>query len=167
MRVTGNYFSSAMVNQLNVFDRPPVQAAKSESPPARRSTPPRTTPPPCNAHWALRAQKAGLAQFEHNISLLHERADASFNSLKAIKKISDRAGELATLADGTRSPEELTAYGNEVTQLIKQAAQLSNSKNRGILSVRRHGLRTNALHGDSGRRRCRHRSELQRQCECG
>ena len=46
--------------------------------------------------------------------------------MKSIKKISDRASEIATLADDLRSDTELNAYAKEMTQLIKQAADLLN-----------------------------------------
>ena len=50
--------------------------------------------------------------------------DGFVNVLKSVKKVSDRAGEIATLADGTKSPEELKErYAAEVKQMIKQAAQ--------------------------------------------
>src|SRR6185503_12805230 len=44
---------------------------------------------------------------------------------------SDRAGELAVLADGTDSPDELRLYGIEVTSLIKEAAQIANTTYQG------------------------------------
>lgn len=75
---------------------------------------------------ALRAGNSPLNPYASNVSILRNRANTAFDSLKAIKTISDRAGEIATLADGTRSPQELQAYAAEITQLIKRAAQLTN-----------------------------------------
>lgn len=129
MRVTGNYFSNTMVNQLNVLTARQYRL-QNQVATGQKIHAPEDDPAAVQRTLGLRAQKAELAQFSENIALLQERAGASFNSLKALKKISDRAGELATLADGTRSPDELTAYGNEVSQLIKQAAQLMNNKYR-------------------------------------
>jgi flagellar hook-associated protein 3 FlgL len=51
--------------------------------------------------------------------------------MKALKKTSDRAGELATLADGTKSQAELDTYATELNQLLEQGVQLVNSKYRG------------------------------------
>jgi flagellar hook-associated protein 3 FlgL len=48
-----------------------------------------------------------------------------------LKKISDRLGEIATLADDTKSPQELQIYSAEVTELIKQAVQIANTKHQG------------------------------------
>jgi flagellar hook-associated protein 3 FlgL len=38
---------------------------------------------------------------------------------------------IATLADGTKSPDDLRNYATELSQLIKQTVQLANSKHRG------------------------------------
>lgn len=129
MRVTGNYFSSAMVTQLNVLTARQYKL-QNQVATGQKISAPEDDPAAVQRTLGLRAQKAGLAQFASNIAVLQERAGAAFNALKALKKISDRAGEIATLADGTRSPEELKTYGNEVTQLIQQAAQLGNGKYR-------------------------------------
>jgi flagellar hook-associated protein 3 FlgL len=79
-----------------------------------------------NLNLATRAGNGTLNQYAGNVSILRNRANTAFDSLKAIKTISDRAGEIAALADGTRSPQELQAYAAEITQLIKRAAQLAN-----------------------------------------
>ena len=129
MRVTGNFFSGAMIAQLNVLTARQYKL-QNQVATGQKVQAPEDDPVAVERTLGLRAEKAELAQFAENIAVLGERAGAAFNSLKALKKISDRAGELATLADATRSPEELRAYGNEVTQLIQQAAQLANNKYR-------------------------------------
>jgi flagellar hook-associated protein 3 FlgL len=80
---------------------------------------------------AVRAGNSTLNRDARNVSILRNRASTAFDSLKAIKTISDRAGEIATLADGTRSPKELQAYAAEITQLIKRGAQLTNVQHNG------------------------------------
>jgi flagellar hook-associated protein 3 FlgL len=129
MRVTGNYFSNAMVNQLNVLAARQYRL-QNQVATGQRIHAPEDDPAAMQRTLGLRVQQSEVAQFAKNISLLQERAGAAFGALKALKKISDRAGELATLADDTRSPEELKTYGNEVTQLIQQAVQLMNGKQR-------------------------------------
>jgi flagellar hook-associated protein 3 FlgL len=56
--------------------------------------------------------------------------------MRSLKRVSDRAGELAVLAGGTRSDEELKVYAAEVNQLIEQAVQTANRKwgNRFLLA---------------------------------
>lgn len=129
MRVTGNYFSNAMITQLNVLTARQYKL-QNQVATGQKISAPEDDPTAVQRTLGLRAQKAELAQFADNLAVLQERAGAAFDALKALKSISDRAGEIATLADGTRSPRELKTYGNEVTQLIAQAAQLVNGKYR-------------------------------------
>ena len=72
-----------------------------------------------------------IGQYRQNIASLQQRATSSYTAMDGLQTISQRAGELATMADGTRSPAELQTYATEVTQLIQQAAQLMNSKYQG------------------------------------
>jgi len=46
--------------------------------------------------------------------VLQEQATTSLDAMKAVQKVADRVGELATLADGTKSPEDLKTYAIEV-----------------------------------------------------
>ena len=79
----------------------------------------------------LQGEFKSLGQFKENMDRLQEQATVSFTSMKALKKISDRAGEIAILADGTKSRDQLNAYASEMTQMLHQAVQLANSRNRG------------------------------------
>src|SRR5262245_57400129 len=117
MRVTGNSFTDAFVNQLNLLTarqyRLQQQAATGQ-----RIRAPEDDPAAMQRVLALRDENNGVKQFQQNISVLQDRANTSFSALQSIKTISDRAGELATLADGASSPQELEAYAREVTQMI-------------------------------------------------
>jgi flagellar hook-associated protein 3 FlgL len=79
----------------------------------------------------MRAESSAVAQYQANIARLKEQATAAYDALQSLKTISDRAGEIATLADGTKSPQELQVYATEVTQLIQQAVQAMNAKYQG------------------------------------
>ena len=79
----------------------------------------------------LQTQDSQIAQYRKNIATLQTQATSSYNAMSGLQTISARAGELATLADGTRSPQELSAYATEVTQLIQQGVQLMNSTGQG------------------------------------
>jgi flagellar hook-associated protein 3 FlgL len=75
----------------------------------------------------LQTQDSQIAQYRKNIASLQTQATSSYNAISGLQTISARAGEIATLADGTRSPQELSAYATEVNQLIQQGVQLMNS----------------------------------------
>ena len=79
----------------------------------------------------LQTQDSQITQYRKNIVTLQTQATSSYNAMSGLQTISARAGEIATLADGTRSPQELSAYSTEVTQLIQQGVQLMNSTGQG------------------------------------
>jgi flagellar hook-associated protein 3 FlgL len=78
--------------------------------------------------FQLQDQAASVSQFRRNISALQDVATASYDAIKSLKTLSDRANEIAVSADGLKSPEQLATYSQEVTQLIQQAVSLANSK---------------------------------------
>ena len=130
MRVTANSFPNLLIGELHTLagrqNRYQTQAATGQ-----RIAAPEDDPAAVQRVLDLQSEQTGLAQFRKNIALLREKAGASFEVMRGLKKISDRVGEIATLADGTRSPQELRIYATEVTQLIRQAVQFANGKHRG------------------------------------
>jgi len=75
----------------------------------------------------LQTQDSQISQYRKNIATLQGQATSSYNAISGLQTIAARAGEIATQADGTTSPEELSTYATEVTQLIQQGVQLMNS----------------------------------------
>jgi flagellar hook-associated protein 3 FlgL len=130
MRVTGNAFAESLVNQLGRLttrqNRLQSQAASGQ-----RVTLPEDDPVAMQRILDLQSQAGKLSQYRENIARLGETAQASYGVLTQLKKISDRAGELAVLADGTKSPKELELYATEVNELLKQAVQVSNTQFQG------------------------------------
>ena len=76
----------------------------------------------------MQTQDSQVAQYRQNIASLQETATSSYSAMQQLQTISQRAGEIATLADGTASPTQLQTYATEVTQLIQQGVQLMNSQ---------------------------------------
>ena len=130
MRVTGNAFSDSLVNQLNLLASRQYNL-QNQVATGQRIQAPEDDPVAMQRVMDLRAQNNNVGQYSRNIAMLKDRANIAFDAVKSVKTILDRAGEIATLADGTRATEELKTYGNELTQLIQQAAQLLNVKDRG------------------------------------
>ena len=130
MRVTSNAFPDTLVRQLARLNerqnRLQNQAATgqriqtlAEDPAAARRT------------LGIQSESRAVGQYRKNIATLQENVTITFGVMKGLKKISDRANEIAVLADGTRSPAELQILAGEVTQLIRQGVQLANSQHRG------------------------------------
>ena len=130
MRVTANTFPNTLVDQLNDLavrqNRLQNQAATGQ-----RIQNPEDDPAAMSRVLDLQAEGRAVGQYRRNIANLREQAQSNYQVLRGLKQISDRAGELAILADGTKSPEDLRNYATEVTELIKHAAQLANTKFRG------------------------------------
>jgi flagellar hook-associated protein 3 FlgL len=78
----------------------------------------------------LQSEIKTLSQYEKNIGTLQDTLTASYTAIAEVKKVSDRAGEIATRADGLHTPEELHSLGTEVDQLLEQTLQLANSQHQ-------------------------------------
>jgi flagellar hook-associated protein 3 FlgL len=130
MRVTANTFANTLVNQLGSLA---VRQARLQSQAAtgQRVRLPEDDPVALRRVLDLQTEFSTAGQYSRNIARQRELAQAAFSNIKALKSVSDRASEIATLADGLKSPEELQAYATEITELIKQAVTLMNSTNRG------------------------------------
>jgi flagellar hook-associated protein 3 FlgL len=130
MRVTANTFPDSLVDQLGRLasrqNRLQAQAATGQ-----RITMPEDDPVAMQRVLDLQSESSRTGQYRENIASLTSVAQASYGVVQDLKKISDRAGELATLADGTRSPDELKLYATEVGELLKQAIQTANTKFQG------------------------------------
>ena len=80
----------------------------------------------------LRAELRVLNQYQDNIGKVRENSTVAYSSLTAMKKLNDRAGEIATLADASKPAEALQAYGKEINQLLEEAVRLANTKHRDV-----------------------------------
>lgn len=73
------------------------------------------------------SERRQLVQYGQNASRALAVSQSTYAGLQNIKKISDRAGELATLGTGTLGTDAMQAYATETNQLIEQAVQAANS----------------------------------------
>lgn len=129
MRVTSSSFPSLLNYQLGQLAtkqaRLQVQAGTgqrfqvgSEDPRAMRKV------------LDLQSEMKTLLQYEKNIGNLTDTVEASFAAIKALKTVTDRAGEIATRSDGLRTVEEAKTFAIEVDQLIERALQLANTRHQ-------------------------------------
>ncbi len=130
MRVTANTFTNSLVDQLSRLANRQYRL-QNQAATGQQLTLPEDDPSAMRRVLDMQAEAGTVAQYQRNIERHQELATASFTSIKAIKKLSDRAGEIATLADDLKSPEQLQIYADEVNELIRQGVQLANSRNRG------------------------------------
>ncbi|MEN9573755.1 MAG: hypothetical protein RL514_1610 [Verrucomicrobiota bacterium] len=130
MRVTNNMFPDRLASQLSTLtarqNRLQDQVATGQ-----RIARPEDDPGAMRRVLDLQAESRQAEQHQQNIAALKEQAGVSYSALQPLRRVSDRASELAILADGTKSPDTLKLYAIEVSQLIQQAVQLGNTKYRG------------------------------------
>jgi len=130
MRVTANTFPNSLVDQLNALAQRQNQL-QNQAASGQRIQLPEDDPVAMSRVLDFQAEARSLNQYRRNIATLREQAQGTYEIVRGLKQISDRAGELATLADGTKSPADLRAYATELSELIKRAAQIANSQSHG------------------------------------
>lgn len=130
MRVTANTFPADLIRHLGSLAGQQTRLHTQAST-GQRIALPEDDPGGVGRAVALQSEAGAVAQYQRNIEHQQQTAQATFSLVQALKKISDRAGEIATLADGLKSPEQLRAYGAEITQLIRQTVQIANTSRDG------------------------------------
>jgi flagellar hook-associated protein 3 FlgL len=130
MRVTANTFPNSLLQQLSSLSQR-QNKLQSQAATGQRVQLPEDDPISMRRVLDMQAEGKMVEQYQRNISRHQELATDSFNSMKALRNISDRVRELSIAADGLKSQDELNLYAKELTELIKQAAQTLNAKNRG------------------------------------
>ena len=130
MRVTANTFPNSLLHQVTSLSQR-QNKLQTQAVTGQRVQLPEDDPVSMRRILDMQAESKSVGQYQRNISRHQELATASFNSMKALKNISDRVRELSISADGLKSQDELNLYAKEVTELIKQAVQTANTENRG------------------------------------
>jgi flagellar hook-associated protein 3 FlgL len=69
-----------------------------------------------------------LGQYSDNVSKLQTRSQVIYSATSQLKKMTDRASELATMANSIRTADDYAAYSSEVDQLLENSIALANSK---------------------------------------
>src|SRR6185437_11085558 len=127
MRIAGTSFTNSMANQINLLAGRQYQL-QNQATTGQSITAPEDDPTGMIQALGLQADSASVTQYAQNISTLQNRSGLVANALQQLKTISDRIGDLATQSDDTASPTQLQANATETTQLIKQAADVMNTK---------------------------------------
>lgn len=127
MRISTNAVSDTMVRQIQQLG---TQQARLQNQVAtgQRIFQPEDDPSSVGRLLNLETSQRQLAQYARNADRALVLSQATFSSLQGIKRISDRATELATLGAGAVNPEAMRAYAEEVNQMLEQGLQLANSK---------------------------------------
>lgn len=127
MRIASNTVSDSMIRQIQQLsnDQSKLQMQVSTG---RRITQPEDDPAAVGRVLNLQTEQRRLAQYATNASRAMTLVETTYSGLQGLKKVSDRAGELATLGSSALDSTAMATYGSEVDQLLEQALQLANSK---------------------------------------
>ncbi len=130
MRVSSNTVSDGIVRQIQQLSS---QQAKLQTQVGTglRISQPEDDPAAVGRVLNLQSERRQLTQFGNNATRALELSQASASGLQGIKKISDRAGELATLGTGAIGASAMAGYGAEAGQLVEQALQSANTRFNG------------------------------------
>ncbi len=79
----------------------------------------------------MQEEKGRITQFSKNAARAQNINNTTISQLQNFIQISDRMGELSTLADGLKGPDGMKAYAEEVDELIEHAMQSANAKFNG------------------------------------
>ena len=80
----------------------------------------------------LQNEQRRLYQYQQNVLNVRENVDIAYSAIDSMKKTFDRASEIATLADSSKSPEIIRVYSHEINQMLESAVQLSNTRHRNV-----------------------------------
>ena len=69
-----------------------------------------------------------LGQYSDNVAKLQTRSQSIYAASSQLKKMTDRASELATAANSIRTKDDYGTYSSEVNQLLENALALANGK---------------------------------------
>lgn len=130
MRVTANTFPNSLLNQLTSLSQR-QNKLQNQAATGQLVQLPEDDPVAMRRVLDMQAEAKSVGQHQRNISRHQELATASFDSIKSLKKVSDRVREISISADGLKSQDELNVYAKQVTELIKTAVQAANTRNRG------------------------------------
>lgn len=129
MRVPTNSNSDLMVQRINDINARQVNLQNQVST-GQKIFNPEDDAAAFGRVLTLSKEQSEITQFASNTDYALDLSNATYSAITQIKKVSDRAGEIATLGQGALSSDSAQAYGAEVDQLIQQTLQVANSKLR-------------------------------------
>ncbi|PTX90928.1 flagellar hook-associated protein FlgL [Opitutus sp. ER46] len=127
MRITTNTVQDNIVSQIQNLSTKQAKLQTQVST-GQRIFQPEDDPASVGRTLNLQSEQRKITQYASNATRALELSQATFSGLNAIKTVSDRASEIATLGSGALSSSQSQAYATEVNQLIEQTLELANSR---------------------------------------
>jgi flagellar hook-associated protein 3 FlgL len=130
MRIAGTSFTDSMVSQMNLLAAQQFQLQNQASS-GQRIQAPGDDPSAMGQALNLQTASSNAAQYAQNISTLQDRATLTGNALQQLQIISNNVSEIVTTSDGTATSTQMQANASKVTELLKYAVQVLNTKTGG------------------------------------
>jgi flagellar hook-associated protein 3 FlgL len=130
MRVTANTFLNSLSGQLSVLTQR-QNKLQTQAATGQRIHTADDDPAAMQRVLNLQSESSRVGQLQSNITHQQDLAAATYSGILSLKKLSDRASEIATSADHLKSPQDLAVYASEVDQLLQQGILIANTKNQG------------------------------------
>ncbi len=130
MRVTANSFPDSLLGHLQRITKDMNQLNEQVATGQRFS---KVSEDSASANRILDMQeeKGKITQFSKNAARAQNINNTTISQLQNFVDISNRVGEVSTLADGLKGPDELKAYAEEIDELIQHAMQSANARFNG------------------------------------
>jgi flagellar hook-associated protein 3 FlgL len=130
MRVTSNTFPNRLLTQLNDLAARQTRL-QSQAATGQRVQLPEDDPEAMRQVLAMQSESSALNQYSANIANLKDSTTVAYGVMKSLKTLSDQTSEIATSADGLRSPQELDTYAGQINQYLEQAIDAANTTFKG------------------------------------
>lgn len=130
MRVTNNTFPDSLLGHLQRVTKD-MNMLNEQVSTGQRISKVSEDSSSANRILDMQEEKKRITQFAKNAARAQNINNTTISQLQNFIQISDRVGELATLADGLKGPDGMKAYAAEVDELIEHAMQSANAKFNG------------------------------------
>ena len=131
MRITANSFPIDLRQQLaKLMDKQSTLQSRATT--GQRIENVSDDPRAMHKVLGLQQEQLQLYQYQKNVTNVRENVDIAYSAISSMKKVFDRASEIATLADSAKSPDTIRVYKHEVDQLIESVVQIGNTKHRNV-----------------------------------
>jgi len=127
MRISSSLFTDNFLSQMNQLQGQQIQL-QNQATTGLKVTLPEDDPGVMNQALNLQTQAAANNQYQSNITQLQGTATTAATAMNNLQTITEKAGEIATLAGGVHTSTELASYATQVGNLIQEALQAANTQ---------------------------------------
>jgi flagellar hook-associated protein 3 FlgL len=127
MRVSSNTFADNFLYQDNLLQAQ-QNTLQQQATTGLKFSLPEDNPSGMSEVLNLQSSSSANQQYLTNITALQNQANNVSGILTSLQALVNQASEIATSADGTATPTEMSTYATQVGNLIQQAITLGNSQ---------------------------------------